>query len=51
MTMCRVGNTLCLTVSSRLVDYNHESGDIDQINLDIFLFLKGTVVWSDSVVN
>ena len=36
MTMCRVGNNL--SVLSRLVDYDHESGDIGQINLDIFLF-------------
>ena len=38
MTMCRVENNLSTIVLTRLVDYDHESGDIGQINLDIFLF-------------
>ena len=40
-----------LTILTCLVDYDHVSGDIGQINLDIFIFLKGTAVWSDSMVN
>ena len=58
MTISPVGNNFStivelgpiLTILTCLVDYDHVSGDIGQINLDIFRFLKGTTVWSDSVV-